>query len=263
VSAVLRPNPPIPSDAELALLESDAIAAAWGGDVIALANADPNEVDAVGRRAIWRHGCDAGMIAPPTNVATPSDSHSAEALIAALRQEASFWEAEGPTAEKLLAAADALAARDAEVAELTQKVAFYENLWREAEGSVDGLYGTLHRERQKSMAEVAELKEAVERADQWRVIYSRTVANDREFLEQVAAAFGIRTDEVTAAFLQRASEGRVEVAELKAKIAAAVARLNAASIPPMMTEAQFNATTITDARRILLGSASSPVEGGN
>ena len=54
-----------------------------------------------------------------------------------------------------------------------------------------------------------------------------------------------------------------EVAELKAKIAAAVARLNAASIPPMMTEAQFNATTITDARRILLGSASSPVEGGN
>ena len=52
-----------------------------------------------------------------------------------------------------------------------------------------------------------------------------------------------------------------EVAELKAKIAAAVARLNAASIPPMMTEAQFNATTITDARRILLGSASSPVEG--
>ena len=50
---------------------------------------------------------------------------------------------------------------------------------------------------------------------------------------------------------------------LHEKIAAAVARLNAASIPPMMTEAQFNATTITDARRILLGSASSPVEGGN
>ena len=63
--------------------------------------------------------------------------------------------------------------------------------------------------------------------------------------------------------LAQESAARSEVAELKAKIAAAVARLNAASIPPMMTEAQFNATTITDARRILLGSASSPVEGGN
>ena len=74
-------------------------------------------------------------------------------------------------------------------------------------------------------------------------------------------------DAITNAMRHSFDAGRVsrdaEVAELKAKIAAAVARLNAASIPPMMTEAQFNATTITDARRILLGSASSPVEGGN
>ena len=69
--------------------------------------------------------------------------------------------------------------------------------------------------------------------------------------------------EAWAAFVAGHASRDAEVAELKAKIAAAVARLNAASIPPMMTEAQFNATTITDARRILLGSASSPVEGGN
>jgi len=69
--------------------------------------------------------------------------------------------------------------------------------------------------------------------------------------------------EAWAAFVAGRVSRDAEVAELKAKIAAAVARLNAASIPPMMTEAQFNATTITDARRILLGSASSPVEGGN
>ena len=54
-----------------------------------------------------------------------------------------------------------------------------------------------------------------------------------------------------------------EVAELKAKIADAVARLHAASIPLGMTESQFDAATIRDTLRILLGSASSPVEGGN
>lgn len=79
-------------------------------------------------------------------------------------------------------------------------------------------------------------------------------SNEDDLLSSVQAANFIERDRVSR---------DAEVAELKAKIAAAVARLNAASIPPMMTEAQFNATTITDARRILLGSASSPVEGGN
>ena len=84
--------------------------------------------------------------------------------------------------------------------------------------------------------------------------------NERELIEGGTTAY--RRIERVAFDAGRVSRD-AEVAELKAKIADAVARLNAASIPPMMTEAQFNATTITDARRILLGSASSPVEGGN
>ena len=131
MSAVLRPNPPIPSDAELALLESDAIAAAWGGDVIALANADPNEVDAVGRRAIWRHGCDAGMIAPPTNVATPSDPHSAEAPVWRDAWRTFQDPYLGPDTEKFPSPFESFVAgyiaavrsRDAEVAELKAKIA--------------------------------------------------------------------------------------------------------------------------------------------
>jgi len=53
----------------------------------------------------------------PQEAATPSDPHSAE-LIATLRREAALWDAEGPTPQKFLTAAEALEARDAEVAEL-------------------------------------------------------------------------------------------------------------------------------------------------
>ena len=69
--------------------------------------------------------------------------------------------------------------------------------------------------------------------------------------------------EAWAAFVAGHASRDAEVAELKAKIADAVARLHAASIPLGMTESQFDAATIRDTLRILLGSASSPVEGGN
>ena len=112
-------------------------------------------------------------------------------------------------------------------------------------------------------AEVAELREAYESwKSSGRAMHSALL----EIWHSVTAwdtsdmTFGDDPQSVVKAVRESVS---AEVAELKAKIAAAVARLNAASIPPMMTEAQFNATTITDARRILLGSASSPVEGGN
>jgi len=58
----------------------------------------------------------------PQEVATPSDPHSAE-LIATLRREAALWDVEGPTPQMLLTAAEALEARDAEVAELKAKIA--------------------------------------------------------------------------------------------------------------------------------------------
>lgn len=110
-------------------------------------------------------------------------------------------------------------------------------------------------------AEVAELREAYEN---WKSSGQAMHAALLEIWHSVTAwdtsdmTFGDDPQSVVKAVRESVS---AEVAELKAKIAAAVARLNAASIPPMMTEAQFNATTITDARRILLGSASSPVEG--
>ena len=53
----------------------------------------------------------------PQEAATPSDPHSAE-LISTLRREAALWDVEGPTPQMLLTAAEALEARDAEVAEL-------------------------------------------------------------------------------------------------------------------------------------------------
>lgn len=59
----LRENPKMPSDETLEQIASESIVGHWGGDVIAVANADQSEVDAVGYRAIWRHGCDAGMVA--------------------------------------------------------------------------------------------------------------------------------------------------------------------------------------------------------
>lgn len=92
--------------------------------------------------------------------------------------------------------------------------------------------------------------------DAWRTFQDPYLYPDAEKFPSPFESF-------VAGFMAAHAARDAEVAELKAKIADAVARLNAASIPPMMTEAQFNATTITDARRILLGSASSPVEGGN
>ena len=59
----VRPNPPMPSDETLHEIESDAIIGHWSGDVIALSNSSVDEQAAVGRRALWRHGCDAGMVA--------------------------------------------------------------------------------------------------------------------------------------------------------------------------------------------------------
>lgn len=45
---------PEPSDIDLDQIESEAIVDHWGGDAIALANARQQDIDRVGRRAIWR-----------------------------------------------------------------------------------------------------------------------------------------------------------------------------------------------------------------
>ena len=92
--------------------------------------------------------------------------------------------------------------------------------------------------------------------DAWRTFQDPYLGPDTEKFPSPFESF-------VAGYIAAVRSRDAEVAELKAKIADAVARLHAASIPLGMTESQFDAATIRDTLRILLGSASSPVEGGN
>ena len=59
----LRANPETPPDQMLEVLASLAIMEHWNGNSVAVENANQSEVDAIGYRSVWRHGCDAGMVA--------------------------------------------------------------------------------------------------------------------------------------------------------------------------------------------------------
>ena len=58
-----RKNPEMPPAEKLAELYDLAVIDNWGGDVVALANSTVEDQQTVGFRAVWRHGCDTGMVA--------------------------------------------------------------------------------------------------------------------------------------------------------------------------------------------------------